>query len=67
MNITKTCRARSKRSTTCSAICGPPRRTQSSQPFATEIQLRAAVGRVLAQLQRRLAARRIEVDNQIPG
>jgi len=39
---------------------------QSSQPFATEIQLKSSVGRVVAQLQPALDARRIEVDNQIP-
>jgi len=40
--------------------------TQSGQPFAAEIQLKPAVGRVLDQLQPALSARRIEVDNQIP-
>ncbi len=39
---------------------------QSSQPFATEIQLADVVGRALRQLQAPLAARRIEVRNQIP-
>jgi len=39
---------------------------QSSQPFATEVQLSAVVGRALSLLQAPLTSRRIEVDNQIP-
>ena len=39
---------------------------QSRQPFASEIQLQAVVGRALDLLQAPLAARRIEVENQIP-
>jgi two-component system probable response regulator PhcQ len=38
----------------------------SNQPFATEIQLHAAVARTLEQLTEPLAARRIQVDCQIP-
>jgi two-component system probable response regulator PhcQ len=38
----------------------------SSQPFATEIQLHAAVTRTLEQLKEPLAARQILVDCQIP-
>jgi signal transduction histidine kinase len=40
---------------------------QSRQPFATEVQLPDVVGRALDQLQAPLAARRIEVVNQIPA
>jgi len=40
---------------------------QSREPFATEIQLQAVVGRALNQLQEPLAARRIAVENQIPA
>jgi len=38
----------------------------SHQPFAAEIQLPAVVSRTLNQLRGPLAARRIEVENQIP-
>jgi signal transduction histidine kinase len=38
----------------------------SSNPFADEIQLQPAVAHCLGQLREPLAARRIEVDNQIP-
>jgi two-component system probable response regulator PhcQ len=39
---------------------------QPCQPFATEIQLKLSVGRVVGQMQAALDARRIEVDHQIP-
>jgi len=38
----------------------------AGQPFSTEIQLRATVDGALGQLHDALAARRIQVDNQIP-
>lgn len=40
--------------------------TGKSQPFATEIQLRAAVDATLRPLRDALVARRIQVDNRIP-
>ena len=40
--------------------------SNSSNPFADEIQLQPAVAHCLGQLREPLAARRIEVDNQIP-
>jgi two-component system probable response regulator PhcQ len=39
---------------------------QSSHPFATEIKLHAAVAQAINQLRDPLAARRIEVENQVP-
>jgi two-component system probable response regulator PhcQ len=39
---------------------------KSSHPFADDVQLQPAVANCLAQLHEALAARRIEVDNQIP-
>jgi two-component system probable response regulator PhcQ len=37
-----------------------------AQPFSSEVRLAAVVGTVLGQLRDALAARRIQVDNQIP-
>jgi two-component system probable response regulator PhcQ len=39
---------------------------KSSNPFADEVQLKPVVARCIGQLHELLAARRIEVDNQIP-
>ena len=66
-NIIRTSRARLKKSTICSAICGRLRKTNPVDHSPMRSSCQPAVENCLSLLREPLADRRIEVENQIPA